>query len=150
MDMQRINDQMEKELKNGVKNVEIAKIEEALWSHFATGSTTQMVFKEAESEDSFMGEVLNEKYGEAKDQDVLIAGFEMGVEGFDAFFFPAHDLVVMLDEEDGELVAEMTISNFFKFYNTLPNPYMYAEETSWTNRPTKEGLFLLSHYAQKH
>lgn len=150
MDLQEIDKAAEANLVNGVKDIRIGRFVLAAWAHSACGVTQTARFSMKDIKEGTVGEVLIEDAGiEPKDQDMLFTTFDLPVEGLVGFdFYPEDDLVIAYHKEEYEFFCKMTIANFWRYLNTIPNIYQFASPEAQRNRPTKEGLFLLSRLAQ--
>lgn len=122
------NEQIEvkaaEKLDNSCVDVRLGKIELAAWSHSSV-YTTQMMPSESSEE------------GES-----IFVGFRLNQDSFIAKIFPKHNQATIyhISDEGMEKYCEMSMRNFFRFLNTLPNMAAFGK----TINSTPIGNYLLA------
>lgn len=142
-------------LVNNVTDVRLGEMDLAAWSHTAVGSTQMFRYTHEEFGGSVLEDNANELGCEPVDQDILLVGFVCPntTDLLTACIFPEDDFVGLdvecADEEDPYLepLCAMTVVDFFRYLNTLPNYLAFADTRKPMANGTPEGLYLLKKLA---
>lgn len=159
MDYEAALKKAEQALKNDVTDVRIGEMELAAWSHASVGSTQMFRYTREEFGGSVMEDMLHELGCDPEDQDILFVGFASPNSGdwMTACIYPKDDFVgleierAIGEEEFGpEPVCAMTVADFFRYLNSIPNHLAFADTRKPMVNGTPEGLYFLKRLAGYH
>jgi hypothetical protein len=149
--------QLEDQLMNGCKSEKLARCSVAIHSHIDNHTQQMSVMNDINHSWIKSGLIYSENPEKLLNSEVLFAGFYSRDDAnIVALIYADEDLVVLCSETDVEdeyyleAYCAMTTVGFFKYLNTIPNPYPFAI----TNKPmlnaTPLGIELLSTLAQSN
>lgn len=151
MDIKQADKLAEKQLTNGVTDIVVGRMELAMRAHSACHMIQMFPFTQSMFEsDSIGGYILAMTQVSPQDQACLYVGFDFECSEHQADIYHKDNLVILWkpDVEDPKHVCKMTVANFFRFLNTIPNIYQFADFDPRSERHSEEGLFFLSYFSQ--
>lgn len=145
----QIDKKAESVLLNGCKSLKTGKLFLALTSHHAVDSCIMTSLTPEEIKGDTLGgsKITPFDVDKVKDnQELIHVNFIVnGRSNHTALLYVDYDLISILrtdDKDSPELVCTMTRGKFFKYLQTIPNMYEFAELDKPMLNATHEGLYL--------
>jgi hypothetical protein len=151
-----MNDELKKTLMNGCSSKKLAKCSLAIGAHIANHTQQMTVIEDSDHLWLQIGFDYAANPEKLVGTEVLYAGFYSSDDNHAALIFDNEDLVVLCFEinvNDGyslEPYCALTTTGFFKYLNSIPNPYVYAITEKPMMNATSLGIELLSELAKSH
>lgn len=150
MNSEQIDAKAQRFMMNGVTNIQIGRMALAANSHIACHTLMASIYaSDTVIEGSNLDCVLSELEVAPQEQDLLHIGFDaLSDNELDAIIFPKDDLVILVSTDEFDLICSMSVSNFFRYLNSIPNPFLYANQEKYMVNATPEGIYLLSEFCE--